>query len=90
MAPIVVHTSKGPAVSTPRALTYKAPVVPQPMAATTPVVAQPSHPESSNIVISNVASRRSLLPPPTQSELFYFKRAGLSLAEPFLFSVLIG
>jgi hypothetical protein len=39
------------------------------MAATTPVVAQPSHPESSNIVISNVASRRSLLPPPTQSEL---------------------
>ena len=52
--------------------TYKTPVVAQPMASAasmTTVIAQPFHPENRNVVISNVALRRILLPPPTETEL---------------------
>jgi hypothetical protein len=55
-----------------KVLTSTTPVVPQPMApvaAMTPVIVQPIHPENSNVVISNVALRRILLPPPTETEL---------------------
>ena len=55
----------------------KMPVVPQPKAtasSTTPVVAQPFHPEKSKVTISNVALRRVLLPTPTETELAMSKR----------------